>query len=337
MDTGRESSTARSSGWIWWVTGLVVVAVLGAAGTVIGLDSRVHNPAKVRAVAEEYVEAIASGDADRANSIAVIEPGTETDEILDSDALSNAERISNASVNRFRVDFGRGTASGRVSFELAGASYSDRIELEQGASGDWRVTSGLRYRLPYDFGASGALALEGMDEPVSDSGMATAYAGSYRVVSLNDLYEPVDSERMQLTPDAYMNEWAARVQPNEKFADAVSEELTEHYEGCAAARSVDEMLDCGIEIEGIDFGGVADDLAGDIRFSVDVVELPEFQLEGDEVGWGTVSGGGEFRISARGADAKGRTVDRETTGRAVYADLEVSVSGSEVSVELLPY
>ncbi|MBL3686565.1 hypothetical protein D3248_06310 [Leucobacter zeae] len=327
-----EVEAPRSRGWIWWVTGLLVVAVLGGAGTVIGLDARTHNPADVRAIAEDYVDAISSGDAERANGIAVIDPATETDEILDSGALAEAERISGAVVDRFRVDFDRGRAFGRVSFELEGASYTDRIELERGSSGNWRVTSGLRYQLPYDFGASGAVAFAGMDEAISDASTATAYAGAYRVVSLNPLYEPEGSGPLRMTPDTYLDDRAARVRPSERFDAAVGEELADHYAGCAASRSADALFDCGIDI-----GGAVDDLSGDLKFSIDVVRMPEFEVEPAEPGWGTVTGEGEFAISVTGRDARGRTVERETTGRATSADLEISVSGTEVSLDLLPY
>lgn len=321
--------------WIWGMTGALAVVVLGAAGAVVAVDAQSNNSAAVRAVAAEYVEAVAAGDANGAERLSSDTESPRPNAAPDPAAFASAEHISDSELGRIRVDFEAGRASGQVSYELGGSSYSDQLELRRTADDEWRVTSGLKYEVAIDASGGGALGLRGADDPLpSDAPSITVYAGEYALISHNPFFETTDDARVAVTSNAdslFASEW---IVPGADYAAEVRRQVGIAYEECAEQTDVWELQSCGIAAAepGAKFSS-----SPAVDVSVEMTEAPTVSARDELSTWMEIEDRGSFRATYTGRDASGDEITEKIDLQASSADVEVTPTADGLDVAIYPY
>ncbi|MEJ6489480.1 hypothetical protein PQI23_07085 [Leucobacter sp. USCH14] len=331
----REAGRPERQKWVWGMTGALAVVVLGAAGAVVAIDAQSNNRADVRAVAEEYIGAVAAGDAEAAERLfdGRTSPGTES--VPDADAFAEASHIVDAELGRFRVDFDAGRASGDVSYALDGYPYTERIELRRTEDDAWRVTAGLRHDVPLDTTGGGALGLQGADAPLpEDAQSITLYSSEYSLVSHNPFFEAADEARFTVTSDGdalYTSDWLV---PGTGYAEEVQRAVASAYEECADLAEVWELQSCGIDAPepSAEFDSIAP-----VTVTIEMTDPPMVSGSDAASMWMQIEERGSFAATYSGRDADGRALTEEVEVRASAADVEVMPTVDGLDVEIYPY
>ncbi|UOQ58226.1 hypothetical protein MUN78_05120 [Leucobacter allii] len=316
--------------WGWTLTAVLTVLVLGGAGAAIAVDAGTHNSGAVREVAEDYVAAVAAGDAERADALAVspLGPG------VDPEAVASAEHIADAELRGFRVDFDRGRAGGDVSYALEGERHRERLELLR-VDGEWRVAEGLRTSVLADSELTSVLAFRGMAEPFPRAGgEIPVYAGAYTLISFSEFFELRPNAVVSTaggSPYLSAEEWLV---PAEAYAEEVQRQIDDWYEECAERTEPSALRECGIEID-----AAATDLAAgsELVAEVEMLEAPRATEFTDAYGWGALADLGRFSVELSGRDDSGARVSASGTARAVDAEIEVGAARDALDVSILPY
>lgn len=332
---GLPEGPPASPRWMWGVTGALAVLVLGGAGAAVAVDAQSNNHAEVRSVAQRYIEAVAGGDLDVAESLfAGSGPGV-SDAALKHDVFGSAERIDGAELRRFRVDFDGGRAAGDVVFGLGGAEHTDRVQLRRGDDGGWRVTGGLRYEVRLESEPSGALAFRGMDDPFPErAGALAVYAGSYTFVSHNRFFiTSDDAELVVASPEdsIYAADW---LRPGPGYEAEVQRQVSESFAECAEATTLSRLRNCGIEAPEPDarFGAPS---AVEVR--VEMMRAPRAFVDTSTTSWATLDDLGAFTITYSGRDGDGERISQERTVSAQYAELWINAVSDGLEVEIMSY
>ena len=326
-ETGGRAAVPR---WAWGLGAALAVLVLGGAAAVVAVDAAGNDRGAVRATAERYLDAVAEGDAEAANRLSGPPRGDER--LLDSDALGEATRISRAELRGFRVDFERGTASGRVEFRLEGERFEDRIELVRDEGDRWTVVSGLRYPVSYSSSFGDVLEVAGLGgDPIPADSEFVAYAGAYEVRSGSDYLDPIPGAVLRVSPDISYPDAAEWYVPSAEYGREAQRRTAEWYAACAEETSVEALADCGIVVD-----EPLEALTGRVRAEVEMVEEPSLG-DGIETGWATLEDPGAFDVTLRGRGDDGRAVTVETTARAAEADVEILLQDGALEVEIYAY
>ncbi len=321
--------------WMWSVTGALAVVVLGGAGAAVAIDAQSNNRADVRSVAQQYIDAVAGGDLDAAESLFTGSTSGASDAALEADVFGSAEHIDGAELRSFRVDFDGGRAAGDVRFELDGTEYTDRVQLRQDDGGEWRVTGGLRYEVFLDSDSSGALAFRGMDGAFPSGTDALAvYAGSYTFVSHNRYFTTSEyAEFVVASPDnsIYAPDW---LRPGPGYEAEVQRQISESFEECAAVASLSAMRYCGIDVPEPD-SRFADPSGVEVR--AEMTRSPTAFVDPSSVSWAMLDDRGAFTITYSGRDDEGKRISRERTASAQDVDLWIIAVSDGIEVEIQSY
>lgn len=321
--------------WIWAVTAALVLLVLGGAGAVIAVDAQSNNSGAVRAVASQYVEAVAAGDLETAERLFSGAEQEGSASAPDADAFASAERITDAELTGFRVEFDADRASGQLAFTLGGYPYTDRIELRRTEADEWRVTSGLRYQVMVDTTGGGALGIRGSDTALSaETPMTTLYAGEYTLVSHNPFFATAENAVFAVTSNAdalFVSDWLV---PGEGYAAEVRRQVAQAYEECAEQTEVWELQACGIAADEPSSRFAA---SPPVRASVDMIAPPSVSSSDELSTWMEITDRGVFEATYTGRDSEDRTLTEQLELRAMPADVEVTPSADGLDVAIYPY
>lgn len=332
---GAAEIPTLSSRWMWSVTGALAVVVLGGAGAAVAVDAQSNNRAEVRGVAEQYIDAVAGGDLDAAESLFAGSTAGVSDAALEEDVFGSAEHIARTELRRFRVDFDGGRAAGDVVFELGGGEYTDRVQLRRDDDGEWRVTGGLRYEVFLDPDSGGALAFRGMDGAFPSGADALAmYAGVYTFVSHNRYFTTSEhAEFVVASPgdSIYAADWLL---PGPGYEAEVQRQVSESFAECAKAATLSELWDCGIEAPEPD--SRFDDPSR-VEVRAEMTRAPRAFVDASTTSWAMLDDLGAFRITYSGLDRDGGRISDEQTASARDADLRIVAVHDGIEVEILSY
>lgn len=326
---------AKAQTWIWGATGALAVVVLGAAGAVVAIEAQSNNSAAVRSVAAEYVDAVAAGDLSGAERLFSEAESSRPDAAPEEAAFASAEHISDTDLGRIRVDFEAGRASGQISYELGGSSYSDQLELRRTADDEWRVTSGLKYEVAVDASGGGVLGLRGADNALdSEAQSISLYAGEYALVSHNPFFTTTDDARLAVTSNSetlFTSDW---VVPGTDYAAEVRRQVSIAYEECAEHTDVRELQSCGIAAEE---PSAKFSLSARVNVSVHMDEPPSISAPDEMSTWMEIEDRGSFRATYTGRDSRGDEITEKIDLRALSADIEVTPTEDGLEVAIYPY
>lgn len=331
----QEHDRRQRGAWIWGVTAALAVVVLGAAGTVIAVDAQSNNRGEVRAIAAQYLDAVAAGRLADAERLFDGAPSAGSAEAPSADVFAEAEHIAHPELERFRVDFDAGRATGEVVYELDGYPYTDHLELRRDEDDSWSVTSGLRYDVMLDTAGGGALGLRGADEPFPPGAdVVTLYAGQYALESHNPYFTTLDGARFPVTSagDAlFASDWVA---PGPDYADEVQRKVAEAYRECATSTDVWELQSCGIDVME---PSSRFDPAAQVAVSVEMVTPPLVSTVDETSIWMQIEDRGAFTATYTGRGADGRPLTEELEVGASDADVEVTPTTDGLDVEIYAY
>lgn len=331
----QEHDPRGRGAWVWGVTAALAVVVLGAAGTVIAVDAQSNNRGEVRNVATQYLDAVAGGRLAEAERLFDGAPSAASGGAPSADVFAEAEHIAHPELERFRVDFDGGRATGEVVYELDGYPYTDHLELRRGADDTWSVTSGLRYDVMLDTAGGGALGLHGADEPFpAEADYVTLYAGQYALESHNPYFATLDGARFPVTSagDAlFASDW---VVPGPDYAEEVQRKVAEAYRACATSTDVWELQSCGIDA--MEPSAKFDPVAS-VTVSVEMVTPPLVSSVDEASTWMQIEERGEFTATYTGRGADGRPVTETLEVGASDADVEVTPTTDGLDVEIYAY
>ncbi|WP_336658608.1 nuclear transport factor 2 family protein [Leucobacter sp. USHLN153] len=344
-DTTQGRDRGLSPRWMWSVTGLIAVLVLGGAAAVVAVDANVNDRGAVRDVAKQYIAAVAEGDAEAAElhfagASSLGEegesmPGGGATTKFTADALASASRIEDAEFRSLDIDFEGGRAAGEVSYELNGERYWEELKLRQDANEQWKVVSGLRYAVPLVESANGGLGLRGMDGPFPDESTSIVlYTGAYTFVSHNELFRTVDDAEFVLTTpydSIIASDWLL---PGPGFAEAVQDQIARSFSSCAEERLVAELWECGI-----DAPPPSDRFATSavVAADVEMIRAPEAYLDEYSPTWAPLDELGEFVITYTGKDSTGKKVQEVQRATARAGDIAIRATDDGIEVEITNY
>jgi hypothetical protein len=195
----HEERRRASLTWRHVLVGVVVGAILGAAVPGgIQLAERAAASADsdgLRAVATDYLTAIAEGRAARASAIVPLPSAAET---APDAVLQSADRIQEAAVRMVHIDGDVGTVE--VGFEVGRRAVTHMLEAER-ADGGWRLTTSLAEGVTLQtFGPATIAQIAGFAVPTGTA--VRLYPGTYRFDDLDDDLLRVTSEPFTVDGDA---------------------------------------------------------------------------------------------------------------------------------------
>ncbi|MGJ0203809.1 Rv0361 family membrane protein [Leucobacter sp. gxy201] len=322
---------------VWWLTAVVALCVLGSAGAVIWANASSEDTVQARAVAQEYVDAIAAGDAETANAHARTAERQPESELLHSDALSRAERINGAAIDRLRVDPDRGTATGSVEYELDHRRFIDRIELARDADG-WYVLDGLTVELSIGwYGDEPPFSIAGFDGVLTGPSSIEVYPAVYEIEAPNEYFEVEGDGRMVAAAASrglFGDEGRSRsyvwTVPTEAYWDELQRQADAWYDECAKRETVPELQECGIELD-------APAQLEDAEVEVEIVAYPVVM---EDYGWKypDLADGGDFRVRAASRAAEEPRAEGASNGFAGPADVLVEFDADGApQLQIVPY
>ncbi|MGN6426183.1 MAG: hypothetical protein ACTHMF_05130 [Leifsonia sp.] len=310
--------------WVWWVIGgaaaLVILVVVGA----VVLFNVLLGGSGARSVAEQYVNAIATGDASAANALARVDSSDENYGLLADAVLDEAELISSPKLTSVQKSPSSDLTQVAVAYKLAGKSYRGTFELEKDEKG-WYVSRGLTYQLPYVSSALPGFRVAGADALItSKSADVTAYPGVYDIQAPNKYYELAGDPKLTVAPDAYELE-QLDLTPSAAYVAEVQKQLDAHYAQCATKTDYYEVEDCGI-----DLSRPSELATSQSTVAVTVEESPKVTVGETGSLYKFEIGGGKFSAVMSGTTYLGAAGTENLTGQAGYLSADISITADGV-------
>lgn len=310
--------------WVWWVIGgsaaflvLVVVGVIAIVSLILG-----GNGAKN--VAQDYVSAIAKGDASAANKLARVTRGDESALLTDA-VLRKAVRITAPSVTRTVTSGQSDLTLASVTYKLAGKSYRATIELDRDDKG-WYVARGLTYSLPYVMSNDTGYRLAGSDAVITTSSDLSAYPGVYTMEAPNRFYTIKGTTKVTVAADASSLK-GVQISPSQAYLDEVQKQVDAHYDECAAKTGYYDIEDCGIQLS------YPDDIStSKATVKVTIVDYPKVTISDDDSYYDFNIDGGSFTATISGTNYSGAAATEKLTGEAGYISADIKVDDDKVVV-----
>lgn len=248
------AATARVPVWAWWTIALAALVVLGGAGAVIWASESSGDSVDAREIARSYVDAIADGDAETANALSRVDERDPATRLLRSDALQEAEHITDVEVGRLRVDPDRGTAVGTVDFRINDRHFDSQIALARDDDG-WFVRDGIAVEVSLLwYGEEPPFSVEGFDAVILSDESLMAYPAVYRVVAPNEYFEVDGPDQWVVGTDdvgGYAGPYAEQENhwtvPTAAYWDEVHRQSDAWFDDCAEEDTVEGLAECGIE------------------------------------------------------------------------------------------
>ncbi|MHA7986695.1 hypothetical protein ACX9R5_12910 [Rathayibacter sp. CAU 1779] len=317
--------------WVWWLIGGVgAFIVLGVAAVVLIVVLAANSGA--RPVAQQYVDAIAHGDAKTADRLARVTPSTKNDELLTDAVLSKAtKRITHVQVTKTVSSRSSDLTYASVAFQLDGKSYHDTIELDKDANG-WFVREGLTYHLPAlsdsSVSSDAGYALKGGDVAVtSDTYDLVAYPGVYTLSAPNEYYTLSSSTDITVAPDAATSISGVKLTPSQKYIDAVQQQVNAHFDKCAALTDYYDIEDCGIEL-----GYTQNVMSSGSSVAVKVTAYPKVVVDDSDSYNQFKLDGGSFTATITGETYDGGQGSESIDAGAGYTSADITIKDGKVTV-----
>ncbi|NUU05928.1 hypothetical protein [Leifsonia sp. C5G2] len=299
--------------WMWWAGGggLAFVALAVVAG-VVGVNLVAGAGGGAKATAQQYLDAIAKGDAAAASTLARVDTKDEDNALLTGQALSKAERITAVSVGEADKSARSDRTYVPVKFKLSGKSYSWYVYVDRDDKG-WFVSEGLAGAVP-----SAPYKLEykvvGSDVVVGDKADGLrAYPGVYGVSPSNKYFTLAGDKKFVISPE--FDDFDFALAPSDAYIEEAQEQVNAHFDACAAKTTFDDVEDCGISLD------YPDDIpTSKANAAVTIVEYPRVLFS--DRGIGMTSGSFTARIS--GPNYSGEPAVEDVTGEIGYVRLHVA-------------
>jgi hypothetical protein len=249
-----EDVPAKSRKALIWIIAAVAAFLVLAVGAVITVVVLVNSArdddgggsgdvSGAESLAKEYVQAIADGDAKRANEIALTDMTDENNIMLTEAVLSKAERIREFSV---RGVVGRGdAASAQVRFKLGSRGYQQYIALEKDDHG-WYVATALTPRVSVPYASGAEFSVPGLKGSLDPSTFTqVAYPAVYKLDSATEFLTVSEGARLTVASGAGQPK-GVKVTPSRAYLDAVAAVLKARIDECRVNTSRDALRDCGL-------------------------------------------------------------------------------------------
>lgn len=307
--------------WMWWAGGggLAFVALAVVAG-VVGVNLVAGAGGGAKATAQQYLDAIAKGDAAAASTLARVDTKDEDNVLLAGQALSKAKHITAVSVGKVVTSSRSDRAVVDVRYKLDGKSYRDSIEVDRDDEG-WFVTEGMAYDLPYAPYQTG-YKLAGSDQVVaSEDDALVAYPGVYTLEAPNDYFTLTGDKTMAVT--AEYGELDIELTPSSSYLEEAQKQLDAHFDACAAKTSYYDLEDCGIDLDYPD-----QILSTKATVAVTIVDYPKVSTEKD----GLALSGGSFTAKASGPTYGGSQATEDVTAELGYVNFGVKFTKGKLVV-----
>lgn len=225
----EQRRRSRPLGWSHLIAAIAVGAVLGsmahAAPRLVGAAT--DGPAsELQALAREYLQAIADGEADRASELSPVRAGLD---VAPAAMLQSAGRIRPLAVEPALVDGDEGTIA--VRYEVAGTEIARELHASR-MRGEWQLTTSLTEAPDTESVAPPAvLRIAGLHVPLHDE--LYLYPGVYRLDAVEGPLFATDGGSIVMDGDPGSR---TRVHVRVRLMDAFRERL--------AGLAVDAMAAC---------------------------------------------------------------------------------------------
>ncbi|GAB3584901.1 hypothetical protein GCM10027406_32170 [Leifsonia lichenia] len=325
---GVSAKSKKVLVWIIAAAAAFLVLAIGAIVTVVLLVNAAGGTGGAKDVAQQYLAAIAKGDAKAANALGRVDTADENNVLLSNAVLSKATRISAPNVKRFVEGASSELTRVEVAYKLDGKGFTGWLEVERDEDG-WFVAQGLEYQvptLPYDVDA---FRIAGVNSALdaSDRGRV-AYPGVYTLLPPNEFFELSGDTKMLVSRD-YRPIKKLELVPSEKYVAAVQKELNAQIDACAAKTVFSEIEDCGLNL-----GFPITVRSSEAAVVVTVAEYPVVSAADTSDYYEFSVDGGAMSAVASGPDYRGNPATEDITAELTSYGMKVGLEGGKVVVTL---
>lgn len=237
---GRHGHRANRRRWLrpLLLTAGIALVLVGAAFVTVHL---LNQERTATAIAQEYFDALAAGDASTANALTEDDPSSDDFPFLTDEVLAAAtERISDVEVVAADDPLDVFDQRVVVSFTLAGQDYSEEITVSRGDP-EWGV---LRtWEMPHPFASStvisvygpGTLTIAGVPvNPDSTAGGAELFPAVYPVGVLESRWLGLSDEDEELVVGTEGEFVSLTLEPTDALTAEVQRQMDDFLDGCVA-------------------------------------------------------------------------------------------------------
>lgn len=242
---GASAKSKKVLVWIIVAVAAFLVLAIGAVVTVVLLAGSVGGSAKE--TAQQYLDAIAKGDAKAANALARVDGSDKNSVLLSNAVLSKATRITAPTVTKIIHGDSAELVKANVSYKLDGKSFQGTVDVERDDDG-WFVARGLTYALPsipYDVDTFRIAGVA--DELDRHDTNRVAYPGVYKLLPPNKFFTLSGDKKLLVSRD-YRPLGKLELVPSDAYLAAVQKALNAQIDACAVKTVFSEIEDCGLDL-----------------------------------------------------------------------------------------
>lgn len=312
--------------WVWWVIG-GAVAFAAVAIVAIVVIANLLGGGGAKAVAQDYLNDIAKGNASAANKLARVEASEGENFLLTNAVLGKAQHITAPVVSRTLSSRSSDLTQASVTYKLAGKTYRGTIELDKDDKG-WYVSRGLTYNVPFVSSSIPGYSVPGAEHSLtSKDSEVVAYPGVYSIQAPNKYYELAGSPKLTVAADSYQVK-DLKLTPSQAYLDEVQKQVDAHYAECAAKTAYYDVEDCGIDLSYPSNMSVSKSTV-----AVTVDESPKVEISDDSDSYYQFKiGPGKFSAVMTGSDYSGNPASENLTGQAGYISADIKIDDDKVVV-----
>ncbi|GAA3590411.1 hypothetical protein GCM10022198_12860 [Klugiella xanthotipulae] len=305
----RPTSRTPGRGLGWLIIGAAVglpilVSVAGStnwAGFLPGGETAETAHATARETAQNYIEAVAAGDATEANALAHLSTADPQHRLLTDKVLGAASPITEVQLGEdgwgTDLDSAENSALYQVGYTLDGEDSLDFIELEKNSAGEWVVTEGLvsdsdlsadlygaRFALPGDSSDAG----ENFDTAATSSANAFLYLGVYTLKTPNSFFT-VSGDSTVALGSSGLRITDTQLTPSPAFVAEAQKQINAQIDECALSKDFYEFSLCGLHF-GYPESGMLN-APTTVTTTVTITEYPTLTLPDTAFGDATLTNG----------------------------------------------
>lgn len=312
----------RVKPWMWWAGGGGVAFVgLSVAAVVVGTMLVTGAGGGARSTAQQYLDAIAKGDAVSANRLGRVDTSDADNALATNAALAKATHITAVKIGRIQSSARSDRTYVDVAYKVGGRSFTDGIELNRDDKG-WFVSEGLLHEIPnapYDT----SYRVAGSDRVIEDDEWdLVAYPAVYTVAAPSAYFTVTGDKTVLVSPDG-ARELDIELTPTDKLVREAQKQVDAHFDGCAKQTSYSGLDDCGIDLDYPDHV-----LSSSATAAVTVVEHPKVTGSKD----GLSLDGGSFTAKISGPTYSGASGAEDVTGSLGYVSAGWQITDGKLVV-----
>lgn len=324
-----EGVSAKSKKVLVWIIVAVaafLVLAVGAVVTVMLLVGSAGGGGKE--TAQQYVDAIAKGDAKTANALARVKTSDKNNVLLSNAVLSKATRITAPTVTKVIHGNSAELVMATVSYKLDGKSFTGTIDVERDDDG-WFVARGLAYSIPgIPYGVD-SFRIAGVDGELDRSDRdRVAYPGVYKLLPPNKFHTLSGDTKLLVSRD-FRSLGKLELLPSDVYVAAAQKALNAQIDACAAMTVYSEIEDCGL-----DLGFPSNILRNTASVAVTVGEYPVVSAAGGSSTYIFNIDDGVMSAVISGPDYGGNAGTEDITVALTSYGIKVGIVDGEVVVKL---